>query len=97
MFDRPSNATHRFFYELLKMAQEERKKRGIDGEDGWPAFERRTMFEAVNQHRVKKGLPLLEIKSVTRVEGWAAGHVDYTIKFALYCAELAEGRSNMQP
>jgi len=39
------------------------------------------------------GPPPVTIEDIKRVEGWAAGHSDYTFKFALYCAELSIGKS----
>ena len=39
--------------------------------------------------REAAGFPPVPLEAVARVEQQAVGHVDYTAKFALYCAELA--------
>lgn len=61
-----------------------------------PAFvphEQQGMTNAVNQARTARGLPPVTLEDVQRVEQQAVGHIDYTAKFALYCAELAWGRN----
>jgi hypothetical protein len=80
----------------LAAAQEERHMRSdlIDGPDGpeceWAAYERARMHETVNASRSERGLPAVPIEDVIRVERLAVGHSDYSLKFAFYCAELAE-------
>lgn len=83
----------------LAAAQAERDQRPelVDGPDGpeckWAAFERARMHEAVNAIRAERGLSALPLDAVVRVEQLAVGHSDYSLKFAFYCAELAEQQS----
>lgn len=80
----------------LASAQEERPQRPdlINGPDGpeceWAVYERARMYETVNAIRAERGLAPVPVEDVTRVERLAVGHSDYSRKFALYCAELAE-------
>lgn len=55
----------------------------------WVAKERIAMLNAVNDIRAERGVSLLRLDDIARVEQMASGHSDYTKKFALYCAELA--------
>jgi hypothetical protein len=71
------------FLAKLAKAQEQRSQRA-----DWIEFERSVMFEAVNNERQARGLPPISLTDVMRVERMATGHVDYSSKFALYCAEL---------
>ena len=57
----------------------------------WIETERQVMLKIVNEERRKRRRPLLTLEDIERVERTAEGHVDYAHKFALYCAELAEG------
>lgn len=54
-------------------------------------FERDAMLAAVNVHRAARGLPAVDVKKIDRAERLAAGHVDYYLKYPLYCAEIALG------
>jgi hypothetical protein len=63
----------------------------------WVVFERGQMHAAVNAARAERGLPPVELKAIDRVERYAAGHVDYATKFALYCAEIALGIDDPRP
>lgn len=75
-----------FHYRLMNAQKERKNKNKWMGEElEWVIFERETMFNFTNEERLKNNLP--------PVEGWAAGHSDYTFKFALYCAELSIGKS----
>jgi hypothetical protein len=80
----------------LAAAQAEREKRSnlVDGPDGpeceWAAYERARMHETVNALRSERGLPAVPVEDIVRVERLAVGHSDYSLKFAFYCAELAE-------
>jgi hypothetical protein len=56
----------------------------------WCEYEREVMLGAINKLRDKKGLPLIGLLDVSRVESMAMGHSDYSSKFALYCAELVD-------
>ena len=58
----------------------------------WVEHEQRAMLDAVNEERSARGLDLLALADIVRIESMALGHTDYSIKFALYCAEAAEGR-----
>jgi hypothetical protein len=62
-----------------------------DMELGWMRFERQQMLEAVNVVRAERQLPEVTMEEVIRADRMAAGHVDYALKFSLYCAELALG------
>lgn len=80
----------------LAAAQTERDQRPdlVDGPDGpecqWAAYERTRMHETVNAIRAERGLPAVPVEDIIRVERQAVGHSDYSLKFAFYCAELAE-------
>lgn len=76
-------ATRDLLLQQLGVAQRQRGKRA-----DWIEHERSTMFDSVNCERTimsKRALPITEIE---RVEKLALGHSDYSLKFALYCAEL---------
>jgi hypothetical protein len=81
-------------YTALTEAQEERPNREevINGELDWITYERTVMLNTVNAARAARFLPPLTVDEIERVEMSATGHVDYTKKFALYCAELAAGQ-----
>lgn len=66
---------------------------GLDGtpELGWVQFERDLMHEMTNRYRADAGLADVPIEEIAAVEQLAAGHSDYALKFALYCAEIAVG------
>ncbi|PRX91943.1 hypothetical protein [Allonocardiopsis opalescens] len=66
-------------------------------EPGWVWFEAETMLRLLNNERTERGLPLASVRDVMRLESMAAGHVDYTKKYALYCAELAMGITPIRP
>lgn len=93
------NALHDKMLKVLVVAQDHRKERQDMvpsnnprekyPEIGWVVYERQVMFDAVNTERTNRGLEPIGIEEVARVETTATGHVDYTRKFALYCAELA--------
>lgn len=81
---------------VLVAAQEERSKRpnlisapGGGTECEWVRFERNAMWGEVNRIRDERGLRPISLGGILRVEQQAAGHSDYTGKFAFYCAELA--------
>ena len=60
---------------------------------GWVAFEKDAMLKAVNIERYTRGLPSITRAQITRVENSACGHIDYSAKFAMYCADLVLGGS----
>ena len=76
---------------VLGKAQELRsqKQERLGNEPEWIIYERKAMFEAVNAVRLQRDRAPITIEAIRRVEGCAAGHVDYSQKFALYCVELA--------
>jgi hypothetical protein len=87
------------FRSTLGAAQEERGQRDdfatINGETelGWVFHERAVMHREVNWVRADAGLTEVPIEAVKQVERHACGHVDYTAKYAFYCAEIALGCS----
>jgi len=82
--------------QVLAGAQEQRAQRPdlVDGPYGqecaWAVYEREVMLDAVNRLRVgiDPGLPLVAMAEVERADQSAAGHVDYSRKFAWGCAKL---------
>jgi len=76
---------------VLSRAQELRpqKSEWIGDELEWVIYEREVMLQAINAVRLQRGRPGVTIHEVMRMENCAAGHVDYSRKFALYSAELA--------
>jgi len=79
------------FLSALSKAQELRLQKNamVDGELEWVRYERDVMFRLVNAIRLKNDAPQATLFDVMKVENQAEGHVDYSRKFALYCAELA--------
>jgi hypothetical protein len=81
------------FLKVLTEAQRERpnKQKWINNELEWVTYEREEMYKAVKSMR---DIPLEEVE---KAEIHACGHVDYSRKFALYCAELvAYGKMHME-
>lgn len=78
-------------YAALTAAQAERPTRQtlVGDEPEWVRYERDTMWAEVNAARTEAGLRPVLLADILRVEQQAVGHVDYTTKYALYCAELA--------
>jgi len=74
-----------YMYEFLKRTQKSRKY--MDFPD-WHNFEKLSMLAAVNEHRAELSREPRSLADIERVEQMASGHIDYTKKFALYCAEL---------
>jgi hypothetical protein len=91
------------FRAVLAKAMENRDERPdvVDTMDGpeleWMLFERRVMLDEVNRLRVERGFPKVDSHLVLRAERLAVGHVDYHLKFALYCAEIVLGEFLGQP
>lgn len=88
------------FLAILVTAQKERKARGGWVDDPvfseqtleWVLFERQAMLTAVNLRRQELGLqPITAKELVRKAETSASGHIDYSRKYALYCAEIANG------
>lgn len=70
---------------LLTVLEEAQCARQFPKAD-WISMERTAMLDAVNRLRV--GKRPVDLATITGVERLALGHVDYSSKFALYCAEL---------
>jgi hypothetical protein len=83
------NEIAKTFEALLTEAQKLRpqKSQRIGEELEWVIYERKIMLDEVNAVRFQCGLP--SVLDVNKAERCAMGHVDYTRKFALYCAEIA--------
>jgi hypothetical protein len=84
------------FKGILAEAQKQRPQRdelttGPDGtpEMAWAAYERSVMHQEISDFRAKSGHSPIPLSLVEQVDRQAAGHVDYSTKFARYCAELA--------
>lgn len=54
----------------------------------WVLYEREQMLTAVNELRSAAGKPAASMEEVLAAETLARGHVDYTAKFAMGCADL---------
>lgn len=78
------------FLRVLNDAQKHRpeKSKRVGDELEWMIYEREVMLRVVNAVRLQKK-PQTTIEEVHRVEEMAVGHIDYSQKFALYCAQLA--------
>lgn len=75
----------------LARAQDERPNRQQftqDGELEWVAYERNVMVDRVNLLRSRRALPPVDSATVRRKESLAEGHIDYSQKFAIGCADL---------
>jgi len=79
------------FLRVLGDAQKRRseKSKQIGDELEWVIYEREVMLQATNAVRLQRKKPQITVEEVHRVEEMAVGHVDYSQKFALYCAQLA--------
>lgn len=73
----------------------EQQRRRQDRPD-WLTAEIDVMHRAVNRLRGERGLADIDRAAIVRVERSACGHIDYSSKFALYCAELALGVKGQQ-
>jgi len=62
-----------------------------NGELAWVVFERKAMFEAVNELRSLMGKQPVTLDVICKAENSACGHSDYYLKFPMYCAEIVEG------
>lgn len=86
---------YEFMRKVLKEAQQQRSYMPLHLKDGqwqpyWHDFEKMVMWKEVNRCRMSMGLEPVEFHRIARAEQMASGHVDYTSKFALYCAELID-------
>lgn len=72
---------------FLEVLSNEQKFRGYEGIE-WIERERKVMFDEVNLQRSKRNKSPVSLPEVVKVETMACGHIDYSSKFALYCAEL---------
>lgn len=87
---------------ILSSAQDERDSLNrfvddpVEGRENpeWVIHERQAMLTAINRKRQLRQLPEIDELALLRWERQASGHVDYSKKFALYCAWLALGIEN---
>ncbi|KXO92955.1 Uncharacterised protein (plasmid) [Tsukamurella tyrosinosolvens] len=96
-----SSVQHREFLGLIKEFtnklnseaehRDERQQRLSSGELAWAAHERDFMRDLVNAARADRGAGPVDVARIEAVEQLAAGHSNYTSKFAMYCAELVFG------
>lgn len=79
------------FYVLhqhLVVAQRDRPLRPLSEGLWWLDHEKLIMFGEVNRLRLAAGRDTIDFREIEWAEQQAAGHFDYTKKFALHCAEL---------
>lgn len=85
------------FLKILSNAQSQRTKKSdivydhiLDyGVPEWQIFERQIMLTEINRWRIARELDPICEQKLYQVEQFAVGHIDYSSKFALYCAKLA--------
>jgi hypothetical protein len=73
------------------------QSRGADADASWIERVQRAMLAAVNGVRAGRGVDLVALADIARVERSAIGHSDYSHKFALHCAELAWRSDDDEP
>jgi len=78
---------------VFQRAAAERKKRPDFKDDDGIKVPEWVLFERENVVREERGLDPVSAEAVAKVEQMACGHVDYSTKYPLYCAELAVGRN----
>lgn len=76
---------HQHMREVLADVQAKRKEAS---DSSWILREQEAMLQAVNLERVRRQRAPITMETLIRREQLAVGHTDYSIKFALYCAEL---------
>lgn len=82
-----------YLYSVLRTAQ---NSRGYFPGIEWIEYEKLTMLQAVNRLisvETRFSLnepPKVTLEQIEFAEGRAAGHIDYTRKFVLYCTELVQ-------
>ena len=54
----------------------------------WIPAELAVMHNVTNLERAKLGKKPIGIEKIEAVESMARGHIDYSLKFALYCEDL---------
>jgi hypothetical protein len=89
----------RSFQKTLAEAQELREVKSgwvSENELEWMVYELEVMLKITNEERAKRDKAPITMKDIQMVERWASGHVDYTHKFALYCAGFAIGQMPVQ-
>lgn len=85
---------HKHMREVLAGVQAKREE---VSDDSWIRREQEAMLQAVNIERVRRRLSPITMEMLIRREQLAVGHTDYSVKFALYCAELALGLPDRGP
>lgn len=83
--------------QLLKTLAAAQERRKEVSDDSWIEHEFSTMLNAVNTERARRRLSPTTRTELKLREQNAIGHVDYSSKFALYCAELALGLPDRGP
>jgi hypothetical protein len=84
------------FEDFLTDLQKERKARPDIGDfhgealPNWAIYEIEEMFKKVNLTRAKLNLEPCSVQTLLVADSRAAGHSDYSHKFALYCAEIVQ-------
>jgi hypothetical protein len=56
----------------------------------WNTYEMLVMWKLVNMMRQSHERPFVPFSAIEHVEQMAAGHIDYTDKFSLYCSDLVD-------
>lgn len=79
---------------LLAAVQDRRQRPGVlttpHGPDTeWGVHERQVMLDSVNTIRRRHGKDPVDMASIEGADRQAAGHIDWSTKFALFCAEIA--------
>lgn len=87
----PMTNPHKYFDSFHASLKDAQAERNLLPHPDWMEYELLTMLRNVNRVLAHKGQPLATKEEVSRHEQAAAGHIDYTKKFALYCAEMAAG------
>lgn len=67
---------------------EQHRKRYARSFDEWHDQEISFMWTLVNDARERRAFPRIDRDLVRRAESCASGHVDYALKFAVYCRDL---------
>lgn len=97
MLDRRQLIDH--FRKLLAEEQAKRPSRekyvrwGDEDVPEWLKAELEMLRMEVNLQRRERGLRLVQMRDIRRLDTMASGHSDYSVKLAIYCAELSVGDS----
>jgi len=92
-----------FFMGLEEQCKLRKERKGYAHDENgkseleWITREREFMLQQVNIERARLFKPAKMMADIRRVEIMAQGHIDYTRKFAIYCAELVLLDKEPQP